>query len=70
MSRDFGGRSVLTFIPDTTILKKCVESDILIARYGAPLGRDPADEPVAKLLKRLAAQREPAPKAKRVRART
>ena len=37
--RDFGERSVPTFIPDTMKLKKCAESDILIARYGASLGR-------------------------------
>ena len=37
--RDFGERTVPTYIPDTTKLKKCNESDLLIARYGASLGR-------------------------------
>ena len=37
--RDFGEKPVPTFIPDTTRLKKCEEEDILIARYGASLGR-------------------------------
>jgi type I restriction enzyme, S subunit len=37
--RDFGERPVSTYIPDTDTLKKCTEQDILIARYGASLGR-------------------------------
>lgn len=37
--RDFGERSLPTYIPDTDNLKKCSEEDILIARYGASLGR-------------------------------
>lgn len=37
--RDFGERPVPTFIPDRNGLKKCVADDILIARYGASLGR-------------------------------
>ncbi|MEN3113312.1 restriction endonuclease subunit S [Uliginosibacterium paludis] len=37
--RDFGDRAVPTYIPDTNKLKKCSEADVLIARYGASLGR-------------------------------
>lgn len=37
--RDFGERPVPTYIRDTNALKKCTEQDILIARYGASLGR-------------------------------
>lgn len=37
--RDFGAKPVPTYIPDTTKLKKCVKSDLLIGRYGASLGR-------------------------------
>jgi type I restriction enzyme S subunit len=37
--RDFGERSVPTYIPNLDTLKKCNEQDILIARYGASLGR-------------------------------
>jgi type I restriction enzyme, S subunit len=37
--RDFGERSVPTFIRDDETLKKCSSGDILIARYGASLGR-------------------------------
>ena len=37
--RDFGARPVPTYIQDTENLKKCRASDILIARYGASLGR-------------------------------
>ena len=37
--RDFGERPVSTYIRDTDALKKCTEEDILIARYGASLGR-------------------------------
>ena len=37
--RDFGERSLPTYILDTDNLKKCSEEDILIARYGASLGR-------------------------------
>jgi len=37
--RDFGEHPVPTYIPDTATLKKCTEQDILIARYGASLGR-------------------------------
>ncbi len=37
--RDFGSKPVPTYIEDTSSLKKCSEQDILIARYGASLGR-------------------------------
>jgi type I restriction enzyme S subunit len=37
--RDFGEHPVPTYVPDTDTLKKCTEQDILIARYGASLGR-------------------------------
>ena len=37
--RDFGERSVPTYVPNLDTLKKCNEQDILIARYGASLGR-------------------------------
>ncbi len=37
--RDFGEKPVPTFIPDAKGLKKCTEDDVLIARYGASLGR-------------------------------
>ena len=37
--RDFGKHPVPTYVPDTDTLKKCTEQDILIARYGASLGR-------------------------------
>ena len=37
--RDFGKRPVPTYVRDTNTLKKCTEQDILIARYGASLGR-------------------------------
>ncbi|MEH2128726.1 restriction endonuclease subunit S [Nostoc sp.] len=37
--RDFGEHPVPTYIRDTHTLKKCTEQDILIARYGASLGR-------------------------------
>jgi restriction endonuclease S subunit len=37
--RDFGDRPVSTYVEDTDSLKKCTEEDILIARYGASLGR-------------------------------
>ncbi|SDK51900.1 Restriction endonuclease S subunit [Microbulbifer yueqingensis] len=37
--RDFGKKPVPTYIPDTLKLKKCEETDVLIGRYGASLGR-------------------------------
>ncbi len=37
--RDFGEKPMPTFIPDARGLKKCESEDILIARYGASLGR-------------------------------
>ena len=37
--RDFGERSVPTFVREDAISKTCVEDDVLIARYGASLGR-------------------------------
>lgn len=37
--RDFGEHPVPTYIRDTDTLKKCTEQDILVARYGASLGR-------------------------------
>ena len=37
--RDFGSRPVPTYIPDTDNLKKCLANDVLIARYGASIGR-------------------------------
>lgn len=37
--RDFGERPVPTYVHDTDTLKKCTGQDILIARYGASLGR-------------------------------
>lgn len=37
--RDFGEHPVPTYIRDTHTIKKCTEQDILIARYGASLGR-------------------------------
>lgn len=37
--RDFGERPLPTYVRDTDALKKCTEQDILIARYGASLGR-------------------------------
>lgn len=37
--RDFGEREVPTYIPDSAKLKKCSAEDIMIARYGASLGR-------------------------------
>ena len=37
--RDFGTRPVPTFIRDAKGLKKCGKEDVLIARYGASLGR-------------------------------
>jgi len=37
--RDFGERSVPTFVRDDAISKRCTEDDVLIARYGASLGR-------------------------------
>jgi restriction endonuclease S subunit/predicted ATPase len=37
--RDFGERPFSTYVPDAGTLKKCTEQDILIARYGASLGR-------------------------------
>lgn len=37
--RDFGKKPVPTFIPDTGKLRLCDKSDIMIARYGASIGR-------------------------------
>lgn len=37
--RDFGSKPVPTYIPITKKLKTCQKDDILIARYGASLGR-------------------------------
>jgi len=37
--RDFGAKPHLTFIPISKSNKLCVEDDILIARYGASIGR-------------------------------
>src|SRR5699024_8712965 len=37
--RDYDNDNHLTYIPDTLKLKKCNETDIMIARYGAALGR-------------------------------
>ncbi|MDN3476542.1 restriction endonuclease subunit S [Pseudoalteromonas sp. APC 3355] len=37
--RDFGKRPVPTFVPITTKLRTCTESDVLIGRYGASIGR-------------------------------
>lgn len=37
--RDYDTEKHLTFIPDTKKLKKCTKLDIMIARYGAALGR-------------------------------
>jgi type I restriction enzyme S subunit len=37
--RDFGDRGVPTFVQEDLITKRCEEEDILIARYGASLGR-------------------------------
>ncbi|MBL3645519.1 restriction endonuclease subunit S [Bacillus sp. RHFB] len=37
--RDYDTDKHLTFIPDTHKLKKCSKKDIMIARYGAALGR-------------------------------
>jgi len=37
--RDFGKKPVPTYIPDTGKLRTCKKDDILIARYGASIGR-------------------------------
>ena len=37
--RDFGEKPVPTYIPDKSKLKKCEKADVLIARYGASVGR-------------------------------
>lgn len=37
--RDFGKKPVPTYIPDTGKLRTCTKDDILIARYGASIGR-------------------------------
>lgn len=37
--RDFGERGVPTFVREDSVTKSCTEDDILIARYGASLGR-------------------------------
>ena len=37
--RDFGERPYPTYISDEKKLKKCVETDILVGRYGASVGR-------------------------------
>ena len=37
--RDFGERGVPTYVREDSVTKRCTEDDILIARYGASLGR-------------------------------
>jgi len=37
--RDFGNKPVPTYIPDKSKLRKCKYDDVLIARYGASIGR-------------------------------
>jgi len=37
--RDFGERGVPTFVREDSVTKRCTKDDILIARYGASLGR-------------------------------
>lgn len=37
--RDFGKKPVPTYIPDTGKLRTCTKEDVLIARYGASIGR-------------------------------
>lgn len=37
--RDFGSKPVPTYIPEKETLKRCEKDDLLIARYGASLGR-------------------------------
>lgn len=37
--RDFGAKPVPTYIPEKKTLKTCEKNDLLIARYGASLGR-------------------------------
>jgi len=42
--RDFGLKPVPTYIPDKPNLRKCRKDDILIARYGASIGRIVTDQ--------------------------
>ncbi|NMM49838.1 restriction endonuclease subunit S [Marinigracilibium pacificum] len=37
--RDFGDKPVPTYVPEENKLQKCTSNDILIARYGASIGR-------------------------------
>ena len=37
--RDFGDRPVPTYVPTSRVTKFCKKEDVLIARYGASLGR-------------------------------
>lgn len=37
--RDFGDKPVPTYVPENKVTKFCNEDDVLIARYGASLGR-------------------------------
>ncbi len=37
--RDFGERGLPTFVREDAVTKRCTEDDVLIARYGASLGR-------------------------------
>ena len=37
--RDFGAKPVPTYVPDTGKLRTCKKDDVLIARYGASIGR-------------------------------
>ena len=37
--RDFGDKPLPTYIPNKDSLKRCVEDDVLIGRYGASVGR-------------------------------
>jgi type I restriction enzyme S subunit len=37
--RDFGDKPLPTYVPDKASLKRCIEDDVLIGRYGASVGR-------------------------------
>src|SRR5438067_230821 len=37
--RDFGDKPLPTYIPNKDSLKRCIEDDVLIGRYGASVGR-------------------------------
>lgn len=37
--RDFYTSSHLTYVPDSNLLRKCAKTDVMIARYGASVGR-------------------------------